>query len=442
MPQSLLPINHHLVTEFGQRLEELTEICLDGQRRDGMDQAVFRADLRESFERIKELTIKMMQAGFSDALGQMEKLRTKLHDLGNKTNSIKAYEVFLDEMSNFFPPSINSCGWLKINISEDLKIKLGVLTIDQLPHPEIFPGNVLRRISNDRFMDALSTMLSHLIPPYRRFDIDIYDALDGLNGRLTDEAFHEQAIEHILAHQDLYFPILQRLIALVDREVSPKAPAQSDQQIETYVRDMLTLLDFSSSQIDDLYSTGDHYACVPKAETLKSIRRTLSFTASFLSKLYEASPHPLVKQLGEFAFKNPNGPMPYQHLERIGIIRSNEWHIEQQETRKDHHCLLLMEHAIHTPGIELSPKGLLEDNENFSNSSLNYAIKILKSVDIHDPECRRKAQVLFDAVVKRAVEIKPNPWIIEQIKKSSIHPKLFANHKQLRGELLENRLGL
>jgi hypothetical protein len=435
-------MNHNLVTEFEQCLQSLTDVGFEAHRRDDLDATSYRAELRQVFEQIKDLTVTMMQSGFAGSLEQMEKLKNTLNVVGGYTRTMEACEIYWDEVSNFFPPTKECMVWNKQDLSADLKIKLAVLTIDQMPNPELFPSNVLKRIPDDRFMDALSTLVRRLVPPYRRFDVDIYEAIGELNARLEDEALHDEAAEHIMAHQDLYFPIFQKLISLVDGVIAPDAPAQSDQQIETYVRDTLKLLDFNHEQVDELYESGSYHSHMPRNSTFKAIQKQLSFPASFLCKLYDVAPHPMIKQLGEFAFKDPRGPMPYQHLERIGVVRSPEWHTSEQECRTQLSCVLLLEHAIHTPGIDISPKQLLEDADNFRSADFLYAIRALEKADIHDPECRRKALVLFDAIIENATKIRHNSWVIDRIKDSTINPKLFANQKWLRGALLENQMGL
>lgn len=442
MPQPLLTMNHNLVTEFEQCLQRLTDMVFEAHRRDDLDATSYRAELRHVFGQIKDLSVTMMQSGFAGALDQVEKLKNTLNVVSGYTRVIEATEIYWDEVSNFFPPTKECMVWNKQDLSAVLKIKLAVLTIDQTPHPKLFPMNVLKRIPDDRFMDALSTLVRRLVPPYRRFDVDIYEALGELNARLEDEALHDEAAEHIMAHQDLYFPIFQKFISLVDGVIAPDAPAQSDQQIETYVRDTLKLLDFSPEQVDELYESGSYHSHMPIRSTFKAIQKKLSFPASFLSKLYDVAPHPMIRQLGEFAFKDPRGPMPYQHFERIGIIRSAEWHVTEQESRTQMPCMLLLEHAIHAPGIDISPKKLLEDADNFRSADFLYAIRALERTDIHDPDCRRKALVLFDAIIENATKIRQNSWVIDRIKESSINPKLFSNQKWLRGALLENQMGL
>jgi hypothetical protein len=403
----------------------------------------YRDRIRAIFQSLKADSAVLITSGNTMGFHLINDIGQALNQSHERLRLPEMNEVFWDELANHYPPSLPN-QWLDQNLSAGLQLKLGFLAIEQRTSFGNTIEHILGGIPDTHFMDALTGILTRLTMPYRKFDLlAVDDALCELKFKLDDPkslSFRAMALEHLLAHQDVYFPIVKKLMAVHALGNRPDERTGSEVDKIKFVDKLLTLLDHTPADIRELRAGGA--GRLPNNLQINSIRNTLAWPAEFLVALYEASQHPTVMQWAEFSFEDAEGRLPFKHFERIGLVRSPQWHQDSQQTATETRLMFHVEHAIHTPGIELSLERLKTiDNENPAKAFMA-GIRVLENVDHSDSGVKVKAQVLFDALLHRAEEPTSPENLLDALKASAINPRFFAKHPRLRGELLENKLGL
>jgi hypothetical protein len=349
-------------------------------------------------------------------------------------------EVFWDELSNhYLPTSVSS--WEKQALSADLRLKLSLLAIEQRgTFGRNSISDLLEALPDTHFMDGVTGFLTRLSLPYRKFDPGaIRDTLGELKYRLKNHGsgqFQAVVSDHILSHQDIYRPLIQKVMAIY--AVQGDWEKFTDDPDGGPATALLRLLDYSDEEILELHDSGP----LNLEKRILDLKGSVSLPAEILANLYEVHPNEWLKQWAEFVFDSSEGTLPYKHFERMGIVKSPEWHVSMQQSSPISRAMIHYEHAIHTPGIEISTTQLRGNLEVMYLSDFNAGIEILEKVDMRNTESRQKAQMLFDAMATRAQAEGAPPAQRERLASSHIDPRFFSKHPKLRGDLLENKLGL
>lgn len=433
----------------------------------------YRQCLVSAMTHLKDTTIKVLQAGSMAGLNIISTIYERINDICLEDRGSEENKIFWDELANHYPPRQPN-HWLAKNLPGPLQIKLAAGVLDQMTEPKRIPRQMLEMMPNAHFMDALTMAIQRLMPPYRRFDISMQHCLSLLTDHLYSiEGFKVIAVDYLLAHQDFYIPLIRKLMSIAEPQpiiAARDADSMGDRK-ERYERQLLGKLGYSPDEIDELYviqqqrtlmnidyltQTGKslkeinearaNKALLPGMPTtaeLQQLTKSLSWPADVLVMLHEESQNPLFKDLANVAFEYPDGNRPYLHFEKLGITRTPQWHQSFQEKSSPLKTAMLYEHAIHTDGINLALGALLDKEFEINGAPLSRMLFAISSAPLNHAESYRKAQSLFDALIARANNlVKPEAWIIDRMKASAISPKYYRQHKQLSGDLLEDRLGL
>jgi hypothetical protein len=429
----------------------------------------YRDQLVLGMTEVKAASVKVLQSGHYYGIEQLSGLKDKIQDLCEEDRHQPENQIFWDVLADHFPP-MHSHWWMDQNLPGPLLIKLGAAALDQMPVFEDEPHEILKLIGNDHFMDGLTMVIKRMMPPHRRFDMGIHKVMSLFADRLSDDRFRSSAVDYLLAHQAFFFPVIDKLLMIGKTQPikSAKDPGAIIHLIEQHERELLGKLDYTPDEIDQLYVNQEQkkqidieYAQhtgrtepeiekirrtrrppseLPSHADLQQINKSLAWPAEFLVMLQDASQQPLAHELILLAFEFPSGNRPYLYLEKFGIVLKPDWHMWAQEKSSTIKTMLLYEHAIHTDGIELSTLPLNNLDFKLGPSILSKLLCILADAPLDNPESRRKAQLLMDALIRRAELPRAEKGIVDQIISSAINPRLYGNH--LRGRLLEDRLGL
>jgi hypothetical protein len=394
----------------------------------------YRLVIKKALQDLKDMTLAIMESGHLEAIKAVGEIGKEVSRECEHYRELEYNEVFWDELSNFYPQT-NTYRWRGKGFSQATELKLFTQALEHSSTPSSMVRGDMNCYQGEQFLDVLLVTVERLTMPYRKIDLILGQAFDFFKQRLNDRDFQQQAVDHILAHQDVYFPVIEKLVGLCNLAASYDRES-SDRAHHREIREsLIPLLDYSP----DEYT---HNLEMPEKSEMRSLRESLSWPAEFLAALFLLNPHnPVIKAQAELAFDCPVGPTPYQHFESMGIARSPEWHAKSQEDGPYAQQIPLYEYAIYKPGVEVSVNWIKNTNINLSSQRLDEYLRLLEGVKTKDPEARRKSQVLFDALVQRASE-RHNDWMIKKIKDSALDPRYFAKHPKLRGELLETRLGL
>jgi hypothetical protein len=393
----------------------------------------YRLAIKKAFQDLKDMTIVIVQSGHLEAIEAVGEIGKQVTRECEHHRELEYNEVFWDELTNFYPQT-NTYRWQGKGFSRATELKLFTQALEHSSKPSAMIRSDLNGYQGEQYLDALVVSIERLTMPYRKIDLILSYAFEVFKKRLADHDFQQLAADHMLAHQDVYFPVIEKLVGICNLEASFDRDSRDRAHHRDIKEAMIQLLD---------YGQDEHRHCleIPTDTEVRSIRESLSWPAEFLANLFLRNPHPVIKAQAELAFHLPEGPMPYHHFERMGIIRSPEWHAKGQEDRWHFNEIALYEYAIHKPGIEISVNWLKKQHTNISTQSLAKYIQLLENVKTNEPDARRKSQVLFDALIEHASE-NTSGWMIKKIKESSIDPRFYARHPKLRGQLLEDRLGL
>jgi hypothetical protein len=433
---------YQALTNLEKSIHHLRNFCLPPHA-DYDDLDEYRRELRTALESLKTHSMLYMASNNTMGFHIINGIPDLIKEICGRLRLPDMNEVFWDELANHYPPSLPT-QWLDQNLSPRLQLKLSFLAIEQRTKFGNTIEHILENIPDEHFMEALTGLLTRLSMPYRKFELSsIDDALVELKYKLESmdsPSFHAMAAEHILAHQNLYFPIVKKLMTIHDLGNGPDKRTATETETMEFVDKLLALLDNTPDDIRELRAS--ETSTLPGHLLVSSIRNTLALPAEFLVTLYEGSQHPTVMQWAEFSLTACEGRLPFKHFERIGLVKSPEWHMSSQESAKEDRLMFHFEHAIHTPGIDLLPRRLATIDYELPAKAFMEGIRVLEHVDLSISDAKLKAQVMFDWMLILAQKPGASATLMDAVKASSIDPHFFAKHPKLRGELLENKLGL
>lgn len=363
----------------------------------------YRMEFANALGHMKKATVRVAESGEMAGIELIAGIPDMLKELASTERSPEANEIFWDQLSTTY--AIRS-DWFyrKTPLSDKLELRILAQMTAQDSAPEKMARTQLESLPDHLFMQGLTTVLQEITPPARQLRFEAFSILTILNGAVIRKGIAKEAAEHIAAHQNLYFPFF------------------------------LAILDEYRAKCE----------CPQGASPLMSrIAQAISLTPELLAHLYELTGHPMIKEIGEITIENPYGRTPFTFLEQIGVVRTPEWHVESQEKSGIGAGIALFEHAIMTPGIEMSVKRVTNQPlKSGKPGIIQGLIALMERVPVDDPECRRKAQILFDALVANAASGKSDPTLKELLLTAKIPKTFYRNHPGLKSERLENELGL
>jgi hypothetical protein len=411
---------------------------------DESDLLGYEQNLGTALVKLKIASLQAVESGHMGAMDKVGAIVGLLRDICARRRSPEADEVFWDQLSKCYP--INS-GWATshAHLSAALQLRLLHQMVAQDPSPHTAVKAQLDRISDSAFMEGFTIALKLMAPFNIRFNPEFYDVLFILKRRLSKPEFMPGAVEQIAANQDLYFDFFRKVLKVASMPwvIKPEGD-ESIQSLNNRRKHLvLSLMGYSDDESDVMVESGDADHLIPTASEFNRMKKALSFPAEFLCLLYHATESPLVREIAEVAVDDPTGRMPYRFFEQMGVVRSNEWFHTAQDKSGLGKAVVLYEHAIHTPGIELSvARVAMQPLTSSEPGLLERLVSILTHVPIKDSECRRKGQILFDALVANMSSGKSSEKLREALEAGTIHPVFYAKHKGLKGRRLECDMGL
>lgn len=189
-----------------------------------------------------------------------------------------------------------------------------------------------------------------------------------------------------------------------------------------------------SSSLDMLLQAADSGGCGEALDEV--IRQNLSLKPKFLVALHSLIPDPNLLRLADLSAEFPTGEQPYAYLEMLGVKKSTEWHLKEQQGSSGKKRLHLLEFALKTAGYEIGDTL----NDQLQPFEMRYLIELIKSSlgGGNDNKC----QELFNLCASScddSVIGKGNKTIIIQ---SGIPKQLLKNHPNLLGDSFANDLGV
>jgi hypothetical protein len=432
------PASYETFNALKVAIEALRLIGMEKHEDENHEQ--YRQELKTILQSLKTHSMLLIASGTTMGLKSIGEIGDLIRVICEQNRPAGINEVFWDELSDHYQPSAISL-WAEQGLSPDLNLKLSLQAIEQR---ENFGRNtisdLLEALPDTHFMDGVMGFLKRVSLPYRKFDPSaVRMTLDELKFRINDRVgspFQAMVSDHILSHQEIYRPLVQKVMAIYavqgDWEKFTDDPEGGPATV------LLKLLDYSDEEIRELRGSGS----LNLDKRIADLKRSMSLPAELLANLYEANPGDWIKQWAEFVFNTVEGSLPYKHFERMGIVKSPEWHMSMQLSQPISWGMIHYEHAIHTPGIDISTTNLTNFEEIVPQKVFDAGVRIIENVDLHIAESRQKAQLLFDGLALLAEAENAPPAFKESLKSSHIDPRFFNKHPKLRGGLLENRLGL
>jgi hypothetical protein len=411
-------------------------------QRPDFDALVDGANFANSLDALKKASAQIMLSGQMAGFQKIAEIPECLKLLALNERPPEANEVFWDQLSKAYP--IQAEWFFRTEaLSDALELRILVQMISQHQEPEKVVKTELDRFPPHLFMNALTLSLKYMLPPEREFRIETADLLFNLRKTVIKHGMAKEAAQHIAKHQDLYFPFFKRVLqaSLVPETIRDKKREGTD-PVEAKIKAVFEELGLSQEGIKDVFEktrTGDSI----RVSGFTRLKKLISLPAELLAELHNITGHPLIKEIGELAIENPFGPTPYTFFEQMGVVRSPEWHKKTQDKSPVAFVLRLYEYAITTPGIELSVQKV--QHQPLTQSGPEVMVDLISLVErtpVSDPECRRKGQVLFDALVFNALSGKSGPKLKELILSSKVDYSFFRSHPSLKGPRLEEALGL
>ncbi|MBI6882658.1 hypothetical protein [Pseudomonas putida] len=440
-----LPTNpnapHRLSTELQACIERLQEISQPEEA--DFDQSSYGVSLHEAFSGLRAAAIRVVESSHINGLEKVGQIPDLLKGIALKRRSREADEIFWEQMSQHYQVK-SSWDADFTNLTPALQMRLLKQMIQQEPEPARVMRDEVNRLGDDAFMEGLTLALKLIEPTEIRFDPSFYEVLFTLKRRLKPH-FMPGAVEHIAAHKDLYLGFFSRLlkVATLPHIIKPKLGDDMAEMVNARKAYILDLMGYSKAEAIDLIESGSADDIVPSPASFQRMRNAMSLPAEFLALLYQAIPSKVIMDIAEIAIDDPIGRMPYVHFERMGLARSSEWHMHKQEKSGLGKSIVLFEHAIHTPGIEMcvsriAHQPLLSDEPGL----LERVESVLANVPTSDPECLRKGQLLFDALVENMNKGKSTPKLREIIESGTIQPAFYRKHRKLKVARVEHDLGI
>lgn len=370
--------------------------------RDKADAESFSAQLQLDFADLRQRMADVAIFGHVDGLRTIGRLTGLFEAMAEVPMSVEYADALISTMAAHFPISSVVLAQAK-SISNELKLRLfrEMLVNEQRPEEGAVAVLDSFEFSQDLVLPAFVAAFDPEVAlredtDFKRLGEVLKIAADPFLKESKDEA-----IEFIAAHLDVITPTLQ---ALVDCTKSERNK-------------------------DDKWRLKDDLRIEPVA----------------LAQLYRITGNNVLKVIAEMQIEQPKGLYAYKHLESMGIVRTVEWHAEQQANPKTNVLLKLHAYAIKTEGLAIDTTAMKDDPSEFKSY-----VALLEDLKASTPDEHKKCQVIFDALVRQAsntsvlasgpqnAAFKP----LEILCDSRIPHRYFDSHLNLRGKRFTTELGV
>lgn len=434
---------HTLTAELAKSRFKILEAAIPSKG--DFDPDTYRQNLEKTLIELKQLSAQVFESGHAGGLAQIGEIPSMLEDAGLVQRHKAADEIFWDSVSLHYP--VLGSWTIKLsNLSDGLQIRLLEQIISQESNPYEVISTQLQRLSKSAFMDGVAASIRLTQPGNVNVLPEFYKALLLLKAHVVNPEFMPMAVEHVAAHRDLYLPYFEQVsnVGALEDTMKPIGGYEDPQKlVDRRRRLILEAMGYDEHGIQDMLDSGAAMGVVPDTMTFLKIKNAIALPPAFLHMLYQETSAPVLLTMGEHALQHPSGPTPYAHLEQMGITRPPEWHKQAQESSELDKALSLFEHAIHTPGIEVAPYKLTNPGFVYKNEALiDRAIQILANTPIKDPECRRKGQVMFDAMVHNMESGAAISKLKDKLESCDLPAIFYGKHGKLKVAKLENELGM
>lgn len=411
---------------------------------DDFDPDVYAIQLGHALANMKEATIQVASSAHIGGMAKIGEVATLLKKLSSQSRSVQADEIFWDQLSQHYPVK-GDWGISHNHLSKGLQLRLLQQMISQEPNPQTVVRNQLQGMSDDAFMAGFTVALRLLEPSEIRFSAHFYEVLFSLKLRASKPDLMPGIVEHIAAHQTLYFGFMDRIVKLASLPTLLKQSSGEEMVslVERHQRKVLGLMAYTASEVELMIESGATHEVLPNAHDKNRMKKALSFPAEFLCMLHQATGHPMVLEIAEIALDDPTGRMPFKFFEQMGITRPQEWFTSIQERSGLGKALVIFEHAIHTQGIELVLERVKRQPLTSGEPGIiERLISIVENVPVANTDARRKGQQLFDALVENMEGGKSSSQLKEQLESCQAPRVFYGKHKALKIRRLENELGM
>lgn len=389
--------------ESTQRLaSSISALSKTVRNRDKVSIESFAAQLQLDFADLRQRMADVAIFGHVDGLRTIGRLTGLFEAMAEVPMSVEYADALISTMSAHFPISSVVLAQAK-SISDELKLRLFREMLVNEHRPE--DGAVVVLDSFEFSQDlVLPAFVAAFDPEVALRDDTDFKRLGEVLRIAADPFLKEskgEAIEFIAAHLDVITPTLQ---ALVDCTKSERNK-------------------------DDKWRLKDDLRIEPAA----------------LAQLYRITGNNVLKVIAEMQIEQPKGLYAYKHFESMGIVRSVEWHAEQQASPKANVLLKLHAYAIKTEGVAIDTTAMKDEPGEFRSY-----VELLEGLKASTPDEHKKCQVIFDALVRQAMNTsvltagpqntayKP----LEILCDSSIPHRYFDSHLNLRGKRFTTELGV
>jgi hypothetical protein len=406
------------------------------------DPGIYAQDFSGALEELKQISAQVMLSGEMNGFVRIAEIPVMFKELASDERPSEANEIFWDQLSKAYPIK-DDWFFRRERLSDPLELRIFTQMVAQSDAPEKVISRELDRLPSHLQMEAMTTALRLITSPDRVFELINFDFLLTLQRSVAKHKLTKIAAEHIAEHKDLYFPFFKRVLQVSLLPETLKAEGIVDPV--AIMRRELHAFGYSTQVAERIINdkSDDKAKGIPSPFVYSRIKKAISLPADLLAELHKLTGHPLILEIAELAMDHPKGLTPYAFLEQIGVVRSPAWYIAAQEKTPIGSAIKLYEHAIMTPGIELSTQRVKHQPMGKSEPGLFEAlINLVERVPVNDPECRRKGQEFFDALVFNATFNKVDPGLMDLLLASRINHQFFRSHPALKGQRLEEALGL
>lgn len=434
---------HTLTTELAKAIDSVKEAA--NSLRGVFDPSAYRDKLSKALIEMQQISVRVLASGHASGLAQIGDIASTFEEFGDQRRGKAADEILWDVISQHYPV-LGSWNINLSSLSEGLQIRLFEQMISQESNPYGVIIKQLQRLSKSAFMDGVTTAIR--LTHFDEVDVrpDFYKTLLLMKAHVVNPEFMPAAVEHVAAHRDLYLGYFEQVtrVAALQEAMAPIGGYEDPEKLVARRRRLiLEAVGYDEAGIQKMFDSGSAQEVVPDTMAFLKMKNALALPPAFLHMLYEETGDYVLIEMGVHSLSHPSGPKPYAHLEEMGIVRPPEWHKAAQEGSELDKAFFLYEHAIHTPGIELAPYKLTNPGFVYKNEALiDRAIQILANTPIKDPECRRKGQVMFDAMVHNMESGAAISKLKDKLESCDLPAIFYGKHGKLKVAKLENELGM
>lgn len=389
--------------ESTQRLaSSISNLSGTVRRREKVDVESFAAQLQIDFADLRQRMADVAVFGHVDGLRTIARLTGLFEGMAGTEMSVEYADVLMSTMSDQFPISSAVLVQAK-SISNELTLQLFREMLVYEQRPEEGAVAVLDSFGFRQDL-VLPAFVAAFDPETALRDDTDFKRLGEVLSIVANPFLKEskdEAIEFVAAHLDVITPTLQALVNCT--------------KLEKYKEDTWRLKD------------------------------DLRIEPVALAQLYQITGNNVLKVIAEMQIEEPKGLHAYKHLESMGIIRSAEWHAEQQANPKTNVLLKLHAYAIKTEGVAIDTSAMKDDPNEFRSY-----LGLLEDLKASTPGEHKKCQVIFDALVRQANNTNvlasgpqtANYKPLEILCESRIPHRYFDSHLNLRGKRFTTELGI